>query len=55
MEQVLRDGVDRYPNVEVLLGHDCADVEQDSDGVHKVTRRNTWPDARYVKPCGGRT
>jgi 3-(3-hydroxy-phenyl)propionate hydroxylase len=39
LEQVLRDGVCRYPNVEVVLAHDCEDVAQDGDGV-EVTVRN---------------
>ncbi|MEH0841201.1 bifunctional 3-(3-hydroxy-phenyl)propionate/3-hydroxycinnamic acid hydroxylase [Micromonospora sp. CPCC 205711] len=43
MEQVLRDGVDRYPNVEVLLGHECEAVEQDSDSV-TVTARDLTDD-----------
>lgn len=33
LEQVLRDGVDRYPNVEVLLRHECLRLAQDADGV----------------------
>ncbi|MFF3597285.1 bifunctional 3-(3-hydroxy-phenyl)propionate/3-hydroxycinnamic acid hydroxylase [Kitasatospora indigofera] len=33
LEQVLRDGVDRYPNVEVLLRHECLRLRQDADGV----------------------
>jgi 3-(3-hydroxy-phenyl)propionate hydroxylase len=33
VERTLRTGVDRYPNVEVLLGHDCAGLTQDADGV----------------------
>ncbi|MFF4113078.1 bifunctional 3-(3-hydroxy-phenyl)propionate/3-hydroxycinnamic acid hydroxylase [Streptomyces sp. NPDC001714] len=33
LEQVLRDGVDRYPNVEVLLRHECLRLRQDTDGV----------------------
>ncbi|WP_308310854.1 bifunctional 3-(3-hydroxy-phenyl)propionate/3-hydroxycinnamic acid hydroxylase [Streptomyces sp. GbtcB6] len=32
LEQVLRDGVDRYPNVEVLLRHECLRLRQDADG-----------------------
>ncbi|MEV6164327.1 bifunctional 3-(3-hydroxy-phenyl)propionate/3-hydroxycinnamic acid hydroxylase [Streptomyces sp. NPDC052052] len=33
LEQVLRDGVGRYPTVRVLLRHECLRVRQDSDGV----------------------
>jgi 3-(3-hydroxy-phenyl)propionate hydroxylase len=33
LEQVLRDGVDRYPNVEVLLRHECLRLRQDAQGV----------------------
>jgi 3-(3-hydroxy-phenyl)propionate hydroxylase len=33
LEQTLRDGVDRYPNVQVLLGHECLRVRQDEHGV----------------------
>lgn len=33
LEQVLRDGVDRYPNVRVLLRHECLRVRQNADGV----------------------
>ncbi|MGW2830377.1 bifunctional 3-(3-hydroxy-phenyl)propionate/3-hydroxycinnamic acid hydroxylase [Streptomyces sp. NPDC001286] len=33
LEQVLRDGVKRYPNVEILLRHECLRLRQDSDGV----------------------
>ncbi|MGD1216861.1 bifunctional 3-(3-hydroxy-phenyl)propionate/3-hydroxycinnamic acid hydroxylase [Streptomyces krungchingensis] len=33
LEQVLRQGVGRYPGVEILLGHECLRVRQDDDGV----------------------
>ncbi|MFC9491990.1 FAD-dependent monooxygenase, partial [Streptomyces hydrogenans] len=33
VEQVLRDGVDRYPNVRILLRHECLSLRQDADGV----------------------
>ncbi len=33
LEQVLRDGVDRYPNVEVRLEHEALKVRPDADGV----------------------
>ncbi|MER5796387.1 bifunctional 3-(3-hydroxy-phenyl)propionate/3-hydroxycinnamic acid hydroxylase [Streptomyces sp. NPDC001980] len=33
LEQVLREGVGRYPNVEILLRHECLRLRQDGDGV----------------------
>jgi 3-(3-hydroxy-phenyl)propionate hydroxylase len=39
LEQVLREGVCRYPNVEVLFAHECQHVAQDGDGV-EVTVQN---------------
>ncbi|MCA1004840.1 bifunctional 3-(3-hydroxy-phenyl)propionate/3-hydroxycinnamic acid hydroxylase [Rhodococcus hoagii] len=33
MEQVLREGVERFPNVEVLLEHECLRLVQDETGV----------------------
>lgn len=33
LEQVLRDGVGRYPNVRVLLRHECLRLRPDADGV----------------------
>ncbi|WSA43652.1 bifunctional 3-(3-hydroxy-phenyl)propionate/3-hydroxycinnamic acid hydroxylase [Streptomyces sp. NBC_01803] len=39
LEQVLRDGVTRYPNVEVLLRHDCLRLRQDADGVELTVFR----------------
>lgn len=33
LEKVLREGADRYPNVEVLLRHECLRLRQDADGV----------------------
>ncbi|WAZ19405.1 bifunctional 3-(3-hydroxy-phenyl)propionate/3-hydroxycinnamic acid hydroxylase [Streptomyces cinnabarinus] len=33
LERVLRDGVTRYPNVEVLLRHECLRLSQDAEGV----------------------
>ncbi|NUP15004.1 MAG: bifunctional 3-(3-hydroxy-phenyl)propionate/3-hydroxycinnamic acid hydroxylase [Streptomyces sp.] len=32
LERVLREGVDRYPNVEVLLRHECLRLRQFTDG-----------------------
>jgi 3-(3-hydroxy-phenyl)propionate hydroxylase len=39
VEQTLRAGVGRYPNVEVLLGHECTGLDQDGDGVDLTIRR----------------
>jgi 3-(3-hydroxy-phenyl)propionate hydroxylase len=44
LEQVLRDGVCRYPNVTVLLGHDSEATVQDDAGV-AVTARNLADDS----------
>lgn len=33
LERVLRDGVDRYPNVEILLRHECLRVQQGPESV----------------------
>ncbi|MFF4250658.1 bifunctional 3-(3-hydroxy-phenyl)propionate/3-hydroxycinnamic acid hydroxylase [Streptomyces sp. NPDC001663] len=33
LEQVLREGVGRYPNVEILLRHECLRLRQDGGGV----------------------
>ncbi|MFE0459340.1 bifunctional 3-(3-hydroxy-phenyl)propionate/3-hydroxycinnamic acid hydroxylase [Kitasatospora sp. NPDC058965] len=44
LEQVLRDGVDRYPNVKVLLRHECLRLRQDADGV-ELTAVDTVDDS----------
>ncbi|MEU6765711.1 bifunctional 3-(3-hydroxy-phenyl)propionate/3-hydroxycinnamic acid hydroxylase [Streptomyces sp. NPDC046853] len=44
LEQVLREGVDRYPNVEILLAHECLRVRQDSAGV-ELTLAGTHDDS----------
>jgi 3-(3-hydroxy-phenyl)propionate hydroxylase len=33
LERTLRTGAERYPNVEVLLGHECTELTQDAGGV----------------------
>ncbi|WP_405976077.1 bifunctional 3-(3-hydroxy-phenyl)propionate/3-hydroxycinnamic acid hydroxylase [Streptomyces sp. NBC_00988] len=33
LERVLRGGVDRYPNVEILLGHECLRLQQGPESV----------------------
>ncbi|MFG1666955.1 bifunctional 3-(3-hydroxy-phenyl)propionate/3-hydroxycinnamic acid hydroxylase [Streptomyces sp. Y7] len=58
LEQVLRDGVDRYPGVEVRLGHECLRLRQDADAV-ELTVVGTADDsvrrlrARYVIAADG--
>ncbi len=36
LEQVLRDGVNRYPNVEVRLQHEALRISQDAEGVDLI-------------------
>ncbi|MGW1785206.1 FAD-dependent monooxygenase, partial [Streptomyces sp. NPDC002143] len=58
LEQVLRDGVDRYPDVEILLRHECLRLRQDADGV-ELTVVGTADDcvrrvrAKYVIAADG--
>ncbi|MFE7277062.1 bifunctional 3-(3-hydroxy-phenyl)propionate/3-hydroxycinnamic acid hydroxylase [Streptomyces sp. NPDC057623] len=58
LEQVLREGVDRYPHVEVLLRHECLRLSQDADGV-ELTVVGTGDDsvrrlrAKYVIAADG--
>ena len=49
LERTLRAGVARYPNVEVLLGHECTGLHQDAVGVD-LTIRRTGPAARSGRP-----
>jgi 2-polyprenyl-6-methoxyphenol hydroxylase-like FAD-dependent oxidoreductase len=44
LERTVRAGVARYPNVEVLLGHECTGLDQDAVGVD-LTIRRTGPDS----------
>ncbi|MFF5480054.1 bifunctional 3-(3-hydroxy-phenyl)propionate/3-hydroxycinnamic acid hydroxylase [Streptomyces sp. NPDC012935] len=60
LEQVLRGGVDRYPNVEVLLRHECLRLHQSADGAGvELTVAGTADDsvrrlrARYVIAADG--
>ncbi|MFG1852139.1 bifunctional 3-(3-hydroxy-phenyl)propionate/3-hydroxycinnamic acid hydroxylase [Actinomadura geliboluensis] len=39
LEHTLRAGVERYPNVEVLLEHECLRVRQDDQGVELLVAR----------------
>jgi 3-(3-hydroxy-phenyl)propionate hydroxylase len=39
LERTLREGVERYPNVEVLLQHECLRVRQDDQGVELLIAR----------------
>ncbi|CAM2917117.1 bifunctional 3-(3-hydroxy-phenyl)propionate/3-hydroxycinnamic acid hydroxylase [Skermania piniformis] len=41
LEQVLRDGVDRFPNVEVMLEREVVKVRQDAAGVELMVADNT--------------
>ena len=58
LERVLRDGVGRFPNVEVRLGQECVRVRQDADGVD-LTLVDSGSDrllharARYVIAADG--
>ncbi len=47
LERVLRDGVTRYPNVEVLLRHECLRLSQDAEGVERC--RDSTPFARFLR------
>jgi 3-(3-hydroxy-phenyl)propionate hydroxylase len=58
LEGVLRAGVARYPNVEVLLGHEWAALDQQADGVElTLTDLRTGAHVRrragYVLACDG--
>jgi 3-(3-hydroxy-phenyl)propionate hydroxylase len=58
LEQTLREGVRRYPNVEVLLRHECLRVRQDEHGVELMlvdlrTETIKRPRASYVIAADG--
>ncbi len=60
LEQVLRDGTDRYPNVEILLRHECLRLRQSMDGAGvELTVLSTSDDsvrrlrAKYVIAADG--
>ncbi|WP_406196009.1 bifunctional 3-(3-hydroxy-phenyl)propionate/3-hydroxycinnamic acid hydroxylase [Streptomyces sp. NBC_01017] len=60
LEQVMRDGVDRYPDVEVLLRHECLRLRPTADGAGvELTVAGTADDsvrrlrARYVIAADG--
>jgi 3-(3-hydroxy-phenyl)propionate hydroxylase len=58
LEEVLRTGVTRYPNVEVLVHHESVRVEQDSNGVNLTvvdltSRQSRTFRARYVIAADG--
>ncbi|MFE2416353.1 bifunctional 3-(3-hydroxy-phenyl)propionate/3-hydroxycinnamic acid hydroxylase [Streptomyces hokutonensis] len=44
LERVLRDGAERYPNVEILLRHECLRLQQGPDGV-ELTALSTADDS----------
>jgi 3-(3-hydroxy-phenyl)propionate hydroxylase len=58
VDQILRDGVGRYPGVEILLEHECLRVKQDGDQVELLLadlRSDTFTRvrARYVIAADG--
>jgi 3-(3-hydroxy-phenyl)propionate hydroxylase len=54
LEQVLREGVARYPNVQVLLGQECLTLDQRADHVElSVAETGAGPD-RTVADAGAR-
>ena len=58
VERVLREGVDRYPNVQVLLGHECVALDQRTDSVElEIVPAGSAGDpgtVTAVRPAGGR-
>ena len=58
LEQVLRDGMARYPHVSVQLGSEVTNIDQDSDGVTLTVARNGGSEigavrAAFVVGCDG--
>ncbi len=58
LEQVLRDGMARYPHVSVRLGGEVTNIDQDSDGVTLTVARNGGSEigavrAAFVVGCDG--
>ena len=58
LEQVLRDGMARYPHVSVRLGSEVTNIDQDSDGVTLTVARNGGSEigavrAAFVVGCDG--
>ena len=58
LEEVLREGVRRFPNVEVLLEHELLSLEQDDDAVDLAVRdlrggSSVAVRATYVLACDG--
>ena len=58
LEQVLRDGMARYPHVSVRLGNEVTNIDQDSDGVTLTVARNGGSEigavrAAFVVGCDG--
>ena len=58
LEQVLRDGIARYPHVAMRLGNEVRSIEQDSDGVTLTVARNGGSEigavrAAFVVGCDG--
>lgn len=53
LERTLRNGVRRYPHVEVLLGHECTDLAQDAGGVELTIGTSRRVRADYVIAADG--
>ncbi|MFF8994550.1 FAD-dependent monooxygenase [Streptomyces sp. NPDC014983] len=49
LEKVLREGADRYPNVEVLLRHECLRLRQDADGVELTVVGTADDSVRHLR------
>jgi len=50
LERTLRAGVSRFPNVQVLLGHECTGLAQDAGGVDlTICRTGTGGDIQRVR------
>lgn len=52
LERTLREGVTRYPTVEVLLGHECTDLVQDAQGVELTIHPTGRADGRRSVRAG---
>jgi 3-(3-hydroxy-phenyl)propionate hydroxylase len=53
LEETLRNGVKRFPNVDLLLAHECLRVHQDADGVELLLTDETRVRASWVIAADG--